>query len=88
MVQLREQFEEQGIKVDAVEVAVSNHQFEKQYQADEQREFQRNDRNKVRTRRINLEELEDEELDLLLTDEEKLQADIMKKNGSTVDFTA
>ena len=88
MVQLREQFEEQGIKVDAVEVAVSNHQFEKQYQGDEQREFQRNDRNKVRTRRINLEELEDEELDLLLTDEEKLQADIMKKNGSTVDFTA
>lgn len=88
LVQLREQFEEQGIKVDAVEVAVSNHQFEKQYQGDEQREFQRNDRNKVRTRRINLEELEDEELDLLLTDEEKLQADIMKKNGSTVDFTA
>ena len=88
MVQLREQFEEQGIKVDAVEVAVSNHQFEKQYQGDEQREFQRNDRNKVRTRRINLEELEDEELDLLLTDEEKLQADVMKKNGSTVDFTA
>lgn len=88
MVQLREQFEEQGIKVDAVEVAVSNHQFEKQYQGDEQREFQRNDRNKVRTRRINLEELGDEELDLLLTDEEKLQADMMKKNGSTIDFTA
>lgn len=88
LVQLKEQFEEQGIKVDAVEVAVSNHQFEKQYSGEEQRESQRNDRSKVRTRRINLEELSEEDLDKLLTDEEMLQADIMKQNGNTVDFTA
>lgn len=88
LVQLKEQFEEQGIKVDAVEVAVSNHQFEKQPGGDEQRESQRNDRSKVRTRRINLDELSDEDLDKLLTDEELLQADMMKKNGNTVDFTA
>lgn len=88
LVQLKEQFEEQGIKVDAVEVAVSNHQFEKQYNGEEHRESQKNERNRVRTRRINLEELSEEELDKLLTDEEMLQADMMRKNGNTVDFMA
>lgn len=88
LVQLREQFEEQGIKVDAVEVAVSNHQFEKQNGGNEQHQSSQKSTSGIRrTRRINLEELDEEELAQILDDSDKIQVEMMAQNGNTVDFT-
>ncbi|MBD5089406.1 MAG: hypothetical protein HDT30_11465 [Clostridiales bacterium] len=84
--QLRENLGEQGLKVDEVEVSVSNFDFshsnqanaeeQKQHHSQEQRRIQRN---------LNLNDavnLKD------LTEEEQLAARIMADNGNQVDYTA
>lgn len=88
MVQLKAQFEEQGLKVDSVEVTVANHSYGEQYgdgqsAADQGREGAK----KNTTRRINLADFEEEELDAL-ADAERVEVEMMQANGSTVDFTA
>ncbi len=88
MVQLKETFKEQGVTVETIEVEVQTNGFEHslgqqggQQTASEDRQPER-----ARTRRINLNDLEIEELEL--TEEEQLAAEMMKENGNTVDYTA
>lgn len=84
IVQLQQQFENQNIKVDAIEVAVQTHGFESALEQGEERQQTTNDK-KNRTRRIDLsrpDELED------ASEEEKLVAEMMAQNGSTVDYLA
>lgn len=86
MIQLQQQFDEQGVKVDAIEVTVQTHQFEQNLE--QGRGSGRGDQEpakKQRVRRLDLSgELVMEELEA----EDTLTADLMKANGNTVDYTA
>ena len=89
MVQLKENFAEQGIKVEAIEVMVQTHQFEQNLEQGRDGNGSREAEAGVgrrRTRRINLNTAfaEDEPQ----TEEDRIAADIMSANGNTVDFTA
>lgn len=89
MIQLKEQFEEQGIKVEAVEVTVANYAFGEQYGDQQDAADQENGGTKKNARRINLnlDEIEEEDLDEL-DDSERIAVEMMQANGSTVDYTA
>lgn len=89
MVQLKENFTEQGIKVEAIEVTVQTHQFEQNLEQGRDDNGSREAEagvGKRRTRRINLNTAfaEDEPQ----TEEDRIAADMMSANGNTVDFTA
>ena len=89
MVQLKENFAEQGIKVEAIEVTVQTHPFEQNLEQGRDDNGSREAEAGVgrrRTRRINLNTVfaEDEPQ----TQEDRIAADIMSANGNTVDFTA
>ena len=87
MVQLKESFAEQGVKVEAIEVTVQTHSFEQNL---EQGRGNQSDQesgagvSRRRTRRINLNTafVEDEPQ----TEEDRIAADIMSANGNTVDL--
>ena len=82
MIQLKEQFEEQGIRVESIEVTVQTHEFERNL--DEQgRGRNEQPEKKSRTRRINLSG------DVSMEDmEEEPETDRMMAVGSTVEYTA
>ena len=89
MAALRESFEAQGIKVEAVEVTVASHAFERNLDGNNENRDNNSSDTKAktgRTRKLRLEDLEDAEEEL--SEEDKLAADMMKQNGNTVDFTA
>ena len=86
MVRLIEQFETQGIKVDAVEVTVASHAFEQGNDAGRSNES--NEGNQKRSRRINLGDLEGDLVTDDMEEDEKIAAEMMAANGNTVDFTA
>lgn len=84
-IQLQEDLNKQGLKVEAVEVTVETHQFERNLeQGQEQQAEEEAKASENRTRRnLNLDMLdEDEEL----TEAEDLAAKIMKENGNTLDY--
>lgn len=87
MIQLKENFEQQGVKVEAIEVTVQTHEFERNLEQGRGRQ-QEEGAKKGRTRKIQLdgsiglEDMED------LTEEDRLAAEMMTANGNTVDYTA
>lgn len=88
MIQLQETFEEQGVKVEAIEVMVASHKFDRNLSQNSGQQESASDRQPARAkvRRLNLrdETLEEENLDA----EEQLAADMMRQNGGTVDYMA
>lgn len=86
MIQLKESFAQQGVKVDAIEVMVQTHQFEENLDRNNRRDG-REQYGRSQTRRIRLGEdiLQDDYTD---TDDEQIMADVMNINGNTVDYTA
>lgn len=90
MVQLKESFAEQGVKVDAIEVTVQTHQFEQNLEQGRERHPQgeTSGAGRTRTRRINLSGLDGLELPEELDEEDQLTAEMMAANGQTVDYTA
>ena len=89
MVQLKESFEEQGVKVEAIEVTVQTHEFEQNLEQGRGRQDQESTEGKrPRTRRINLNGLEEAGLPEDLEQEDRLTAEMMAANGTTVDYTA
>lgn len=87
MVQLKENFEQQGMKVEAIEVSVQTNNFDRNL-SQEQNKGQEPGAQKGRTRRIRLNANEvDFSLDQL-NEEEQMAAKMMEANGTTVDFTA
>lgn len=87
--ELRETLEQSGIKVDSIEVTVASHEFERNLEQGQSREFeegQRQQEQQSQRRNINLSSLD--ELSSLMTEEEALVAQIMKDNGNSVDMTA
>ena len=93
LVQLLQTFEEQGQKVEAIEVSVAGYDLDRSLNQNTGSDG--SDRQERRTegvgrttrRRLNLNELEEEDLEGL-TEEEQLAAEMMAANGGSVDYTA
>lgn len=87
---LRENLNQAGVKVDAVEVTVASHGFEKNLEQNQQSDKQQGERQQeqqtIRRRNLTISGLD--ELSGLMTEEETLAAQIMRDNGNSVDMTA
>ena len=86
MIQLQQQFDEQGVRVDAIEVTVQTHQFEQNLE--QGRGSGRGDQEPAKKQRVRRIDLGGELLTEELEEEDALTADLMKANGNTVDYTA
>ncbi|MGN0141349.1 MAG: flagellar hook-length control protein FliK [Roseburia sp.] len=87
--ELRQNLNQAGVKVEAVEVTVGSHEFERnleQNAKENERQAEEQEKAAKGTRHINLNNLD--ELSGLMTEEESLVAQIMADRGNTVDFTA
>lgn len=91
---LKEELNEQGLKVESVEVTIASHEFEQNMQRDEgqeARQLYEEQVNKQTRRRImisGLEEAQEMLQDETLSDAERLQIDMMAKNGGSMDVMA
>lgn len=87
---LRQNLNQAGVKVDAVEVTVASHEFEKNLEQNQESEKQQGERQQEqsggRRRNLNLSSLD--ELSGLMTEEETLAAQMMRDNGNSMDVTA
>lgn len=88
MVQLKESFAEQGVKVDAIEVTVQTHQFEQNLEQGRGRQPQEEPERRTRTRRIDLSGLDGLSIPEEMEEEDRVTAEMMAANGQTVDYTA
>ena len=87
MQSLKDTLQNQGLKVDAIEVSVSDFRFEQSTNMNEgQQQQQTGDNKKKAPRKIDLSMLEDGFDDL--SEEDTLAAQVMIDNGNTVDYTA
>lgn len=86
VIQLKERLEGQGVKIEAVEVTVASHEFERNLdQNNENRETQE-EAKKVASRKWNLSDLDGELLDEELTDSEQVELDMMKLTGNQLNY--
>ena len=86
---LRENLNQAGVKVDAIEVTVETHQFESNLEQNHKREENEGAyKEELVQKRRNLNMNSLDELSGLMTEEERLVAQIMKDNGNSVDLTA
>ena len=86
---LRESLNQAGVKVDAIEVTIASHEFERnleQQSKNPEENVNAQEANTQKRRNISLDSLD--ELSGVMTEEEALVAQIMRDNGNTVDFTA
>lgn len=86
---LKENMNQQGIKVEAIEVTIASHEFERNLEQNQQNmpgEQQEADSGKSSRRNINLNS--PEELEGGLSEEEDLAAKIMAEQGNSMDLTA
>lgn len=81
---LKETLEAKGVTVEAIEVMVGSHEFERNLSDNDRRNGQTDGRRQT-VRRINLENVEEE---TALNDEDIIQKEIMAQNGNTIDYTA
>ncbi|MDE7017475.1 MAG: flagellar hook-length control protein FliK [Lachnospiraceae bacterium] len=88
LIQLKTQFEEQGIKVDAVEVTVANYQFEQSFSGNEEHEGEKQGNGKKGRRNINLKDIDLDDMPEDMDDSERIATEMMAQNGNTVDYTA
>lgn len=89
LMQLQETFEEQGTKVEAVEVAVASYDLDRgPFQDRDDRQDRQNADEQRGRRRINLNLNDLNADDLELSEEDQLAKDVMEMNGTSVDFSA
>lgn len=89
LVEFKQNMNQAGVKVDAVEVTVGSHEFEKNLEQNakhEQQQAEEQEKAAKQTRHINLNDLD--ELSGIMTEEESLVAQMMADQGNSVDFTA
>lgn len=87
MIQLRENFEAQGVKVEAIEVEIQSNAYQQQYESSKENGNSEEAAKKRNTHKIELNHLDElEEADL--NEEEQIVVSMMKANGSTVDYKA
>lgn len=88
IVALKEQFEEQGLKVDEVEVTVASHGEEQQFTREGKDAERGQEQHGRQTRRLNLDELEEDDFPADMEDSDRIAVEMMRANGGTVDYTA
>lgn len=87
--ELRQTLNQQGIKVDAIEVTVATHEFERNLDQNDFGQQQQNSSGQQQNagrRSLRADSLD--ELSGIMTEEEVLAARIMKDNGNSMDITA
>lgn len=85
MVQLQQQFDQQNIKVEAIEVTVQAHAFESALEKGNEQQNEGEETKRNRTRRIDLSGLEgSQEVEA----EDRILAEMMEANGNSVDYLA
>ncbi len=89
IVQLREDMSERGLKVDAVEVAIASHEFERNLEEGQENNQASHNGSDTTRRQINLREegMSLEEI-AAMTEAEALTRKIMLENGNSIDFSA
>ena len=89
LVQLQETFEEQGKTVEAVEVSVANYDLDRgmNQNANDQEREQALRMGRAARRRLRLDDIEDEDIEGLEEDE-RIAADMMRRQGNSLDFMA
>ena len=88
VVTLKNQLEEQGIKVEAVEVTVSSHAFERNLSENGEGSGNPKEENsKGKPRSIDLSRLSEDDIESL-GDEDRVTADMMAREGNTVNYLA
>jgi flagellar hook-length control protein FliK len=86
---LTENLNQAGVKVDAIEVSVATHEFERNLEQNAkggEEQGSQEEEKRSRRRSLRMDSLDD--LSGLMSEEEALVAQIMKDNGNSVDFTA
>ena len=86
---LRESLNQAGVKVDAIEVTIASHEFERnleQNHKNPEEDVNAQEANTTKRRNLNLDSLD--ELQGVMSEEEALVAQIMRDNGNSVDFSA
>jgi flagellar hook-length control protein FliK len=86
---LTQNLNQAGVKVDAIEVSVATHEFERNLEQDakgEENQGEREEEKRSSRRSLRVDSLD--EISGLMTEEEALVAQIMKDNGNSIDFTA
>lgn len=87
VIQLKETMNEQGLKIESVEVTVQSHEFERNLQQDQsQQSFKEKEHKVHKNINLNEEELLDENTDA--SEEEILIRKIMIQNGSSINYSA
>ncbi|MBQ7926047.1 MAG: flagellar hook-length control protein FliK [Lachnospiraceae bacterium] len=87
MVELKQQFQEQGVKVETIEVSVQTQTFGQSFEQGRQAE-QAQEEGKPRIRRINLNDLEAMDTVETVEDADRIAMEMMNANGNTVDYMA
>lgn len=88
---LKTNLNQQGIKVDAVEVTIENHEFEQNLEQNagrEQKRAEQEEEQRSAGNRRNINLADPGSLDGTMTEEESLTAKIMQENGNQMDVTA
>lgn len=86
IMELKENLEQQGVKVEAVEVTIAQYSLDRNPEGREEASEQGGGR-KRGSRNLNLKELDPEDEEDL-TEEERLTAEVMQSQGNTVNYTA
>ena len=86
IVMLKDNFEQQGLKVDAVEVTVQTHGFEMGKNLEGSEENSQNEEKHRNSRSLTLEEINAIIGDDEAADEDVLAAEMMKATGGNVDY--
>lgn len=86
--EIQEHLNQAGVKVEAIEVTVAAHEFERNLEQNQKREEQEGEQAQQNGRRRNLNLSSLDELSSLMTEEEALVAQIMRDNGNSVDLSA
>lgn len=85
---LKQSLNQAGVKVDAIEVTVAAHEFEKNLEQGQNREKEQGERQQELSQRRNINLSSEDELLSDMTEEETLVAQMMRDNGNSVDLTA
>ena len=86
IIQLQEDMNEQGIKVESIEVTLASHAFEENLSENNEGSATEEGTRKKR-RSINLNEIDDD-ADIIVEDDVRIAREMMMHNGTTVDYLA
>lgn len=88
IVQLKENMAEQGIRVEAIEVAVAAHAFEENLSKEGESSGSNEAETKRKRRSINLNDIDDIDDNNIVEDDIRIAKEMMEQNGTTVDYMA